>query len=113
VFGKSVPSTMRSARSGNRWAMTAVRQGWRASTSPNGPGPVNGPGTGPPPQCTTTGTAASANCPQTAVEQRIARVVRPDAGVVEAQRRPCLSARPIALRISFCASRSASTCRLS
>ena len=45
--------------------MIAISRGWRASTSDMGPGPVNRPGIGPEPQCTTTGTRASASRPQT------------------------------------------------
>ena len=45
--------------------MIIIRPGWRASTAETGPGPVCGPGVGPEPQCTMTGTRASASSPQT------------------------------------------------
>ena len=46
-------------------ATTSRSRGCRASTSPIGPTPVYGPGTGPSPQCTTTGNATSVSKPQT------------------------------------------------
>ena len=54
--------------------MTAVSLGCAASTAPNGPGPVCRPGSGPLPQCTTTGTPASASMPHTSSSSRVARV---------------------------------------
>jgi hypothetical protein len=46
-------------------AMIAHSPGYRASTAPNGPGPVCSVPTGACPACTTTGTPASASSPHT------------------------------------------------
>src|SRR4029453_4101856 len=62
-----------------RCAITAVRVGCRRSTSPNGPGPVCRPGTGPEPQCTTPGTPAGPGQPAPdRVQPPGSRVVAPD-----------------------------------
>jgi hypothetical protein len=46
-------------------AMIAVSRGYRASTAPNGPGPVCSFPAGACPACTTTGAPASASSPHT------------------------------------------------